>query len=51
MCVPEKAILEEFGKEAIFNGCRTIYTNSEPINYCVCAQNECNKISISEQVI
>lgn len=51
MCVSERAILEEFGKEAIFNGCRTIYTNSEPITYCVCAQNECNKISILEQVV
>lgn len=52
MCVPERAILEEFGKEAIFNGCLTIRstTNAEPITYCVCAQNECNKISVLNQV-
>lgn len=51
MCVPERAILEEFGKDAILNGCRTVTMGPIISHYCVCSQNDCNKPSIAEQVI
>lgn len=50
MCVPEKAVIEEFGNDAIINGCQNFESNSVISRYCTCNTNNCNSLSITKQV-
>uniref|UniRef100_A0A915DVR4 Sodefrin-like factor n=1 Tax=Ditylenchus dipsaci TaxID=166011 RepID=A0A915DVR4_9BILA len=50
MCVPEKAVLEEFGEDAVLEGCRTIDSGSILSHYCVCSKPQCNRASVMEQM-
>ncbi|KAI1707121.1 hypothetical protein Ddc_15004 [Ditylenchus destructor] len=51
MCVPETAILEEFGKNAVLDGCNSVESGSTISNYCVCSNSQCNRASVVEQMV
>lgn len=50
MCVPEKAIIEEFGEDSVLDGCQSIESNSIISRYCACTTSNCNKLSVTDQV-
>ncbi|VDK36558.1 unnamed protein product [Anisakis simplex] len=48
MCVTHTALVEEYGNGVDHDGC-TI-TNAGHVRYCVCQTDECNRLTINEQV-
>uniref|UniRef100_A0A0M3IYI8 Thyroglobulin type-1 domain-containing protein n=1 Tax=Anisakis simplex TaxID=6269 RepID=A0A0M3IYI8_ANISI len=48
MCVTHTALVEEYGNGVDHDGC-TI-TNAGHVRYCVCQTDECNRLTINEQI-
>jgi len=50
MCVPESALINDYGKEAALDGCRAAQHDGMTVRYCVCRSPQCNRPSVEEQV-
>lgn len=50
MCVPKKAVYEEFGNNTVLNGCKELKKDLVQLRYCTCNTSNCNKLSITKQV-
>ncbi|KAH7724607.1 Protein R11F4.3 [Aphelenchoides avenae] len=51
MCVPETAVIQEFGPRAAHDGCREIAQGPLKFRYCLCSTSGCNRQSVLEQMI
>ena len=48
LCVTEDLLMQQFGQEAVTDGCASLDTGR--VQYCACATNKCNEPTIGDQM-
>jgi hypothetical protein len=48
LCVTDALLVQQFGKDAVLDGCASLDTGR--VNYCACTANMCNEPAITEQM-